>query len=76
VADGVGRVGGGDPLMGMDSGGDPLMGADGDGRRQQCKNLVATARNQSQKLNSTKVSLQASIAAEHLVLPLYISLWI
>jgi hypothetical protein len=48
-------VGGGDPLMGMDSGGDPLMGADGDGRRQQCKNLVAAARNRSQKLNSTKV---------------------
>jgi hypothetical protein len=32
--------------MGMDGGGDPLMGMDGgDGRRQQCKNLVTAARN-------------------------------
>jgi hypothetical protein len=44
----------------MDDGGDPQMGADGgDGRRQQCKNLVAAARNRrdigSVVPNSTKV---------------------
>jgi hypothetical protein len=50
VADGVGRVGG---QMGTDG---------GDGRRQQCKNLVVAARSRRQKLdvnsvvpNSTKV---------------------
>jgi hypothetical protein len=64
VADGVGRVGGqddvngGSPHIGMDGGGDPQMVADGgDGRRQQCKNLVAAPRNRRQKLNSTKVIL-------------------
>jgi hypothetical protein len=42
----------------MDGGGDSLMGADGgDGRRQQCNNLVAAAWNRRQKLNSTKVIL-------------------
>jgi hypothetical protein len=62
VADGVGTVGGqddangGSPQIGMDGGGDPHMGADGgDGRQQQCKNLVAAARNRRQKLNNTKV---------------------
>jgi hypothetical protein len=68
VADGVGTVGGqddangGSPQIGMDGGGNPHMGADGgDGRQQQCKNLVAAARNRRQKLNNTKVILQARI---------------
>jgi hypothetical protein len=49
-------VKGGNPQIGMDGGGDPQMGAHGgDGRRQQCKNLVATARNRRQKLNISSV---------------------
>jgi hypothetical protein len=68
VADGVGRVdgqddvNGGSPQIGMDGSGDPHMGADGgDGRRQQCKNLVAAVRDQRQKLNNTNVILLQSM---------------
>jgi hypothetical protein len=70
VADGVrgqDDVNGGNPQIGMDSGADPQMGADGgNGRRQECKKLVAAARNRRQKINissivpnNTKVILQA-----------------